>query len=102
MEYKIKLTPFFETQLKKLKKKPAKINDFRGPKIMKIILRDKVLFDRLIQKLKEIKQNPEHYKPLKNILKGNRRAHLGVFIIIFDIYEDLITVHYVKHHDDAY
>ncbi|MBU3941423.1 MAG: type II toxin-antitoxin system RelE/ParE family toxin [Nanoarchaeota archaeon] len=84
MEYKIKFTPFFEKQLKKLKRK------------------DKNLFERLTKKLKEIRQNPEHYKPLRNILKGNRRAHLDPFIIIFDVKEDLITVHYVKHHDEAY
>ena len=84
MEYKIKFTPFFEKQLKKLKRK------------------DKNMFNRLTKKLKEIRQNPEHYKPLRNVLKGNRRAHLDPFIIIFDIREDLITVHYVKHHDEAY
>ena len=84
MEYQIKFTPFFEKQLQKIKKK------------------DRVLFDRLSKKLKEIRQNPEHYKPLKNILKGTRRAHLDPFIVIFGIEEDLITVHYVKHHDEAY
>lgn len=84
MDYKIKFTPFFEKQLKKLKRK------------------DKNLFDRLTKKLKEIRQNPEHYKPLRNVLKGNRRAHLDPFIIIFDVREDLITVHYVKHHDKSY
>ena len=84
MEYQIRLTPFFEKQLKKLKKK------------------DKILFDRLGKKLKDIRRNPEHYKPLKNVLKGNRRAHLDPFIIIFNIEGDMITIHYVKHHDEAY
>jgi mRNA-degrading endonuclease RelE of RelBE toxin-antitoxin system len=86
MEYQLQFTPFFEKQLKKLKKK------------------DSVLFDRLGKKIKEIKNNPEHYKPLKNILKGNRRADLDPFIIIFDINieKNLITMHYVKHHDKAY
>ncbi len=84
MEYKIKFTPFFEKQLKKLKRK------------------DKSLFERLTKKLKEIRQNPEYYKPLRNVLKGNRRAHLDPFIIIFNVKDDLITVHYVKHHDEAY
>lgn len=84
MEYCIKFTPFFEKQLKKLKK------------------RDNVLFSRLTKKLKEIRQNPEHYKPLKNVLKGCYRVHLDPFIIIFDIGGDTITIHYVKHHDDAY
>ena len=84
MEYRIKFTPFFEKQLKKLKKK------------------DKVLFERLGKKLKELRKNPEHYKPLRNLLKGNRASHLDPFVIVFDIKDDLITVHYVKHHDKAY
>ncbi|PIZ52735.1 addiction module toxin RelE, partial [Candidatus Woesearchaeota archaeon CG_4_10_14_0_2_um_filter_33_10] len=37
-----------------------------------------------------------------NVLKGNRRAHLDPFIIIFDVKEDLIAVHYVKNHDKSY
>lgn len=84
MQYKFKFTPYFEKQLKKLKKK------------------DKILFKRLGKKLKELRKNPEHYKPLRNILKGNRAAHLNPFVIIFNIEEDLITVHYIKHHDKAY
>lgn len=84
MDYRIKITPFFEKQLKKFKKK------------------DKALFERLTKKIKEIKQSPTHYKPLRNVLKGTRRAHLDPFIILFDVEEDLITFHYVKHHDDAY
>ncbi len=84
MEYRIKFTPFFKKQLKKLKKK------------------DKVLFERLGKKLKQLRKNPEHYKPLRNVLKGNRSAHLDPFVVVFDINRDLITVHYVKHHDEAY
>jgi mRNA-degrading endonuclease RelE of RelBE toxin-antitoxin system len=84
MDYRIKFTPFFEKQLKKLKKK------------------DKVLFERLGKKLKELRRNPEHYKLLRNVLKGNRVAHLDPFVIVFVIEGDLITVHYVKHHDKAY
>ena len=84
MEYSFQFTPSFEKQLKKLKNK------------------DRVLFERLAGKLKEIRQNPEHYKPLGNVLKGCRRAHLDPFVIIFEISGDLIVVHYVKHHDKAY
>lgn len=84
MEYQIKFTPFFENQLKKIKKK------------------DNVLFERLTKKLKEIRNNPEHYKPLRNVLKGMRSVHLDPFVIIFDIEDNLVIVYYVKHHDDAY
>ena len=84
MEYSIKFTPSFESQLKKIKKK------------------DKILFKRLTSKIKEIKNKPEHCKPLKNVLKGFRRAHIGPFVVIFNIEGDLIIFHYVKHHDGAY
>ena len=84
MEYQIRFTPFFEKQLQKLKRK------------------DKVLFERLVKKLKELRNNPEHYKPLRNVLKGNRAAHLDPFVVVFEIQENMIIVHYVKHHDNAY
>jgi len=84
MEYAFKFTPFFEKQLKKFKSK------------------DIVLFKRLTKKLKEIRNNPEHYKPLGNVLSGCRRAHLDPFVIVFEIQGNLIVVHYVKHHDEAY
>ncbi|MBU1201356.1 MAG: type II toxin-antitoxin system RelE/ParE family toxin [Nanoarchaeota archaeon] len=84
MGHDVLLTPFFEKQLRILKNK------------------DKMLFERLIKKLKEIRQNPNHYKPLKNILKGKRRAHINPFVIIFEIKENIVIFHYVKHHDKAY
>ena len=84
MDYQFKFTPFFEKQLTKLKKK------------------DKVLFERLGKKLQELLKNPEHYKPLRNVLKGNRAAHLDPFVVVFEVSSGIITVHYVKHHDHAY
>ena len=84
MEYSFQFTPFFEKQLRKFKSKDA------------------VLFERLTKKLKEIRKNPEHYKPLRNVLAGCRGVHLDPFVIIFEIKGDLIIVHYVKHHDEAY
>ncbi len=84
MEYCFQFTPFFEKQLKKIKQK------------------DTVMFERLGKKLKEIRQNPEHYKPLRNVLTGCRGVHLDSFVIVFELKKDLIIVHYVKHHNDAY
>lgn len=84
MGYKVRFTPTFENQLRKIKKK------------------DKILFKRLTVKIKQILKNPEHYKPLKNILKGFRRSHIDPFVIIFDIQGEIVTFYYVKHHDDAY
>ena len=84
MRYKVFFTEFFKKQLNKIKRK------------------DKHLFNRLTKKITEIQDYPEHYKPLRNELKGNRRAHLGPFVIVFGIKEDLIIFHYVKHHNNAY
>ena len=84
MEYALLFTPYFEKQLKKLKKK------------------DNILFDRVTKKIKEIKINPEHYKPLTNDLKGLRRVHFDPFVMVFEIHDTTITFHYVKHHDQAY
>jgi len=84
MKYEIIFSPSFKKQLKKTKKK------------------NNILFIRLTKKIKEISINPEHYKPLKNELRGKRRAHLDPFVIVFEIKKDLIIIHYVKHHDEAY
>jgi len=84
MAYRIEFSVVFEKQLRKLKRK------------------DKILFERLRKKIDEIVRNPKHYKPLRNILKGTRRAHLDPFAIIFMIKGDEVVFLYVKHHDNAY
>lgn len=84
MKYEAYFTDEFKKQLKKLKKK------------------DKLLLDRIKSKIKEILENPYHYKPLRNDLKGLRRVHVKSFILIFGLEKELVVFYYVKHHDDAY
>ena len=45
-------------------------------KMAKIKKKNKVMFEAVINKIREIKDNPEHYKPLKYDLKGYRRVHI--------------------------
>ena len=71
-------------------------------KDVKKIKKDKILLERLNKKIEEILQNPEHYKPLKNVLKGKRRAHIGSYVIIFEISENKVIFHTFEHHDKAY
>ena len=52
MAYQIEFSIQLEKSMKKLKKK------------------DKVLFEQIQNKLIDLVQNPDHYKPLKNILAG--------------------------------
>jgi YafQ family addiction module toxin component len=84
LTYVIEISPTFQTQLNKIMKK------------------DKVLFERIFKKINDIELNPEHYKPLKNILKGFRRAHIDPFVLIFEINNNKIIFLYIKHHDEAY
>lgn len=62
------------------------------------------IFSRLKEKIGEIIENPQHYKPLGNVLKGKRRAHVGSFVVIFSIDEGKKEVVFLEfaHHDDAY
>jgi YafQ family addiction module toxin component len=84
-KYRYKTSPEFEVDFKKLRK------NFE-------------LVERLKKKIKTVSENPYHYKPLRNILKGKRRTHIGSFVLIFEIIEDenLIVFHRLQHHDEAY
>ncbi len=84
MVYQIEFSVQFEKSMKKLKKK------------------DKVLFEQIQKKLIDLVQNPDHYKPLKNILAGYRRIHFGSFVLIYKIEADLVRIISLDHHDQSY
>jgi len=84
MAYAIEFSEEFERSMKKLKKK------------------DVVLFTQIQKKLIEIVENPEHYKPLKNILAGFRRIHFGSFVLIFKIDGEIVKIISLDHHDNSY
>ena len=59
----------------------------------------------LNKKIKEILENPQHYKPLKYDFAGERRVHiLKSFVLTVEIDETNKIVRFIKfsHHDDAY
>jgi len=72
--------------------------------ITKLKKKDVQMYERIKQKIHEIMENPHHYKPLSNVLKGCRRIHLGHFVLIFEINEREQKVIFTRfsHHDDAY
>ena len=84
MAYSIGFSAEFEKSMKKLKKK------------------DKTAFEQIQKKLAEIVENPEHYKPLKNILAGFRRLHFGGFVLIYAIENNIVRIISLDHHDRAY
>ena len=69
---------------------------------VKDIKKDKVLLERLHKKIDEILENPEHYPMKKYDLKGKRAAHIGSFVIVFEIDGNEVIFLKFKHHDYAY
>ncbi len=84
MSYTIEFSDEFDSSMKKLKK------------------RDKVLFEQIQKKLIDIIQNPENFKPLRNVLAGYRRLHFGSFVLIYTIEEDIVRIISLDHHDKSY
>ena len=74
----------FKRQLKKLKKK------------------NKVTYERLEKKIKNILLEPERFKHLRNVLKGEQRTQLGPFVLRFKLKENKVYFITFKHHDFAY
>ena len=64
--------------------------------------RNRGLLRRVEEKVSEILENPEHYKPLRGALKGKRRAHVGPFVLVFEVVGDRVFFHALRHHDVAY
>jgi mRNA-degrading endonuclease RelE of RelBE toxin-antitoxin system len=84
MVYNVDFSVSFEKTIKKLKKK------------------DKALFDQIPKKLIDLVQNPDHYKPLGNVLAGYRRIQFGSFVIIFKIEGEIVRIISLDHHDKSY
>ena len=84
MSYVIEFNEDFEKSFQKLKKK------------------DKILAIQIEKKIISIIENPEHYKPLRNILAGYRRIHFGSFVLIYKIEAETVKIISLDHHDKAY
>jgi len=73
--------------------------------IDKLCKKNPLLKKSLENKMKEILQNPQHYKPLKYDLAGERRVHIMKnFVLKFEIDEQKqrVTFIFLGHHDEAY
>ena len=69
---------------------------------VKSIKKDKILLERLHKKMDEILENPMHYPPKKYNLKNKRSAHVGSFVILFEIDDDKLIFLKFRHHDYVY
>lgn len=87
MAYNIEIHPKCQDAIRKLCKK--------NPEMEKA----------LRKKMQEVLENPQHYKPLKYDLAGEKRVHIMKnFVLKFEVYENTKTVRFIffGHHDEAY
>jgi len=73
--------------------------------IIKACKKNNIIKKILKNKINEIIQNPDHYKPLRYKLKGERRVHImKSFVLKFEVDEEkkVITFLAFEHHDNAY
>ena len=80
------------------------VSDECEKSIEKLCKKNSVLREALENKMNEILENPQHYKPLK-YLAGERRVHImKSFVLKFEINEATKTVIFIffGHHDEAY
>lgn len=73
-------------------------------KLKKIARKDPVLYSEIAKKILQIAKNPEFGKPLRNVLKGKRRVHIGSFVLMYEIIENEGKIIFLEigHHDEAY
>ena len=70
----------------------------------KLAKKDKEQLRRVDAKIIQILENPYHFKPLRKPLDGCRRAHVGSFVITYEIDEasQTVSILYYDHHDNIY
>ena len=71
----------------------------------KLSKKDKKTYEVVMKKIEEIIQNPQHYKPLKYDLAGEKRVHIMKnFVLKFEVDESTKSISFIffGHHDEAY
>jgi len=74
--------------------------------ILKLLKKDKKLFEQVLKKIEEVISGyeVENYKNLKYDLKEFKRVHVGSFVLVFryDKKQNLIYFTDFEHHDKIY
>ena len=70
----------------------------------KLSKKDKLQFEIINRKIKEILENPQIGKPLTANLAGQRRVHIRNFVLTYEIQESkkIIRLLDYDHHDNIY
>jgi YafQ family addiction module toxin component len=72
--------------------------------LQKLAQKDKRHYQSVVKKILQIAENPDMGKPLRNVLKGRRRVHVGHFVLLYEFDEKNKRVIFLdfEHHDRAY
>lgn len=73
--------------------------------INKLCKKNPVLEKAIRNKVEQIIENPQHFKPLRHDLAGKRRVHImKSFVLKYSINENarIVTFLFFGHHDEAY
>jgi addiction module RelE/StbE family toxin len=70
----------------------------------KLRTKDPARYEQLKKKIRLIVENPEMGKPLHPPLKGQRRVHIGHFVLMYELdpKDNVIILLRFAHHDDVY
>ncbi|HLC85411.1 MAG TPA: type II toxin-antitoxin system mRNA interferase toxin, RelE/StbE family [Candidatus Nanoarchaeia archaeon] len=72
---------------------------------LKLGKRDKIQLEAIHKKIKQILQDPHHFKPMRGDMKGSRRVHIdSSFVLTYEIDEvnKVVKVLDYDHHDNIY
>jgi len=71
---------------------------------VKLSKRDKLQFEILSRKIKEILENSQIGKPLTANMAGQRRVHIRNFVLTYEILENegIVRLLDYDHHDNVY
>ena len=80
------------------------VSELVDRKFSKMAKKNRVLFEAINKKVGELKKNPEHFKPLRGSMKGERRIHFGHFVLTFEINykKGVVRILDFDHHDKIY
>jgi len=72
--------------------------------LKKLAKKDKISSIYISKKIKQIIENPYHFKPLKKPLQNYWRIHIGNYVLVYSIDENqkVVIIEKYKHHDEVY
>jgi mRNA-degrading endonuclease RelE of RelBE toxin-antitoxin system len=80
----------------------AVFSDEFKKQLRKIKKKDTILYGRLRRKIEVILLDPDRFKHLRNVLRGEQRSKFGPFVLRFRTNEDVVEFISLEHHDKAY